>query len=172
MRRPHKRGTLAALLAATIAAAGALAQEPQAPEGPVELRRAMEEYFQTRMQAEVSLSDEQLEQILPLVRQRETSRRAALRTRQDSVRRLRRGLEQGATDSELQTQLDRLDASEREQWESERSVQKQVDGVMSTRQRVQMRFFLQSFRRDMQGKIRELRGERGGMRRPPRSQRP
>jgi superfamily I DNA/RNA helicase len=158
--------------------AGALAQGPRGDEtdrpGPSgELREAMQDYFEKRLRSALSLSDEQVSQILPLVRRLEDSKREVQRARMDSVRRLRRGLEQGASDTELQEQLDRLDRSGREQWETERELIEEVDRVLSTRQRVQLRFFLQHFRREMQEKVGELRGDRQrGRARGPRRERP
>ena len=128
--------------------------------GPAELRRAMQHYFQKRLRAEVSLSDTQVEHILPRVYQLEEARSAMRRSRLETARRLRLGLERSATDDELQELLDRLDRVERDQRERERSLLKEIDEVLSARQRVQLRFFMQHFRQQMQRKVQEFRGDR------------
>jgi len=164
MKRFRKRAAVVVLLLVAALAAPCFAQEDAAGE----LRDAMREYFETRLRSELSLSDDQVEHILPRVQQLEDSKRAAQHERMESVRRLRRGMEQGATDSELQESLDLLDRTENEQWQRERSLLQEIDEVLSTRQRVQLRFFIQRFRRQMQAKIRELRGDPGAEERPNR----
>jgi len=87
-------------------------------------------------------------------------KREAQRTRLESARKLRRGLQEGASDAELQEQLDRLDGTVRSEQEKEHVLLREIDQVLSTRQRAQLRFFLQRFRREMQEKIGELRRDR------------
>ncbi len=155
---------LAALFGALAGASGLAAQEPrergEAGEQAAELREAMQQYFQTQLRSELSLSDAQLEHILPRVSRMEEAKTAQRRDRTEIVRGLRRGLKEGSTDTELQDLLDRLDLSEIERAEMERSNLAEIDEVLSTRQRVQLRFFVQRFRQEMQQKVRELRGER------------
>ncbi len=169
MMRSTIRLLLLMLLLVTAAAPGR-AQAPggrrAGPEGEsAELRRAMQQYFQKRLRAEVSLSDAQLEPILPRITQLEDSNRALRRSRMETTRRLRQGLEQDASDDELQELLDRMDRAERDQREHERSLQDQIEELLSARQRVQLRFFIQRFRQEMQRKVQEFRGDR---RRDPR----
>jgi len=167
---------LTALLLVSAPALGQTAGDDEIdPESSTELHAAMQEYFQKRLRSELALSDEQIEHILPRVRSMEQAKRAAQRTRMQSVRKLRRGFQQGATDEELQGELDRLEQSQIEQQRLEREMLREIDQVLSTRQRVQLRFFTQRFRRDMQDKVRELRGDRPRGRdgaRAPRRQRP
>ena len=84
------------------------------------------------------------------------------------ARELRRGLEQGATDDELQRGLEQLEQTERDHQEGQRRMLKEIDSRLSARQRVELRFFTQQFRREIQEKVRELRGGREQRRRPPR----
>ena len=129
----------------------------------VRLRRA-DKY---RLRAALSLTDDQVQHILPRVERFEEQKRLSQREIAESVRRLRRGLDQGATDAELRELLERIDRSEREQWERERLFIAEIGEVLSARQQVQLRFFLQHFRRQIQEKIRELRGD-GSRGRPTR----
>ena len=138
------------------------------PDSPDELRSAMQEYFAKRLRAELSLSDDQFEEIVPLVHRMEETKRSARRVQMESIRRLRQGLTQGASDAELQEALDGLEQSELDQQEDRRAMLRKIDRVLSTRQRVQLRFFTQRFRRDIQDKVQELRGERAPRRRPNR----
>ena len=161
-RRMTGAGIALVLLLAMAAPAGA--QAPRGRRGGeeggrAELREAMREHFQNRLRAEVSLTDDQARHILPRVRQLEESKTALRRSHMEATRQLRRGLEQGATDEELQELLDSLARGGREQQELERSLMYEVDDVLSARQRVQLRFFLHGFRQQMQRKVRELRGD-------------
>ncbi len=164
MMRSTIRLLVLLLLLGTAVAPGRAAQAPGrrggAEGGRPELRRAMQQYFQKRLRAEVSLSDTQVEHILPRVSQLEEAKSAMRRSRLEAARRLRLGLERGATDDELQELLDRLDRVERDQRERERSLLKEIDEVLSARQRVQLRFFMQHFRQEMQRKVQEFRGDR------------
>ncbi len=155
---------LALLLLGTAIAPAWAAQSPGrrgGPEGePAELRRAMRQYFEKRLRAELSLTDTQVDHILPRVSELEEAKSAMRRSRMETARRLRRGMEQGATDDELQELLDRVDRVEGEQRELERSMLEEIDEVLSARQRVQLRFFIQHFRQEMQRKVQEFRGDR------------
>ncbi len=164
MMRSTLRLAVLVLLLGTAAAPGwaarAQGRRGGAEGGPAELRRAMQQYFQKRLRAEVSLSDTQVDHILPRVTRLEEAKSTLRRSRMEVTRRLRLGLEQGATDDELRELLDRLDRAEREQRELERSVQKEIEEVLSARQRVQLRFFMQHFRQEMQRKVQEFHGDR------------
>ena len=169
MKRRLGRWMMTGMLIVGCSAPAAMAQVPP-PEGPPpgdpeELREAMREYFEKRLRSDLSLSDEQVEQILPLVQQLEQEKRAARRTRMETARTLRRGMEQGATDAELRDALDLLEQIERNEQELRRSTMGEIDKVLSVRQQVQIRFFMQRFQREMQHKIREIRGDPEGPRR-------
>ena len=164
--------SLLLLLGSAIAPAWAFQEQgrERAAGEPAELRRAMHEYFEKRLRAELSLTDEQTEHILPTVTRLEEAKTEMRQTRMETARSLRRGMQQGATDDELQELLDRLDRLEGEQRELERSMLEEIDEVLSVRQRVQLRFFIQQFRQEMQRKVQEFRGDRyrNQRRRPPR----
>lgn len=160
-RRMTGVGIAFVLLLAMAAPAGAQAPRRRGGEegGRAELRQAMREHFQNRLRSEVSLTDDQARHILPRVSQLEESKTALRRSHMETTRQLRRGLEQGATDEELQELLDSLERGGREQQDLEWSLMHEVDDVLSARQRVQLRFFLRGFRQQMQQKVRELRGD-------------
>ncbi len=175
MNKRLERGTWMAVVLLTAMAGGlsVWAAEPEAASEPAsgepaELNAALQGYFQKRLRVEVGLSDEQSERILPLARELVEARRNAQRTRAESVRLLRRGLEQGASDAELEEQLARLDRAEIEHGERDRSIMREIDEGLSIRQRVQLRFFMQRFRREMQDRIHELRKDLGPGEVPPR----
>jgi len=138
-----------------------LGDEPGGPPD-AELRRAMQEYFHNQLRMELSLSDEQMSQLVPKIERNEQARGEARRERAATVRRLQRGLREGGADDELQSLLDRLDRIEIDQREAERALMKEIDEQLTVRQRVKFRFFIQRFRRELQRRVEQLRRERFG----------
>jgi hypothetical protein len=147
--------------------AGSQAQErPGAARRQAEIGREMQKLFNNQLRAELALTDDQMEAIGPRIERLETARREARRERIETVQKLRRGFDGGLSDDELQALLDRLDAIEQEQRGLERTQLSMIDEELSTRQRVELRFFMEQFRQDMARKVQELRGNRGdGVRR-------
>lgn len=129
-----------------------------APEGPDEgeLRLAMQRFFEKRVRAELALTDEQMEYILPRVRRSQEIRAEARRERQRASRELQRGMQHGADDAELQRLLDAMEGEEERRRAAERAVMAEIDSVLSVRQRVQFRFFSLRFGEELQRRIREL----------------
>ena len=136
------------------------AQEESLVDESGDLQKAMQRYFHNRLREELNLSDEGMQQILPLVERMEQAKIASGRERAAIVGRLQRGLRGGADDAELQDALDRLEVIEKDHTELQRSLLSEIDRSLSVRQRVQLRFFVERFRRDIQRRIRELREER------------
>ena len=147
---------------------GLAAQAPEVADES-ELRRELRRHYQNGMRAELGLTDEQMKQIMPTIEDFEQRRAGAREARQTAVRDLRRGLRGGATDDELQQQLDRMDGMEREEQELERTLRGEVDTLLTVRQRVKFRFFTRQFRRQIEQQIRRVRGEPSDQNRPRRS---
>lgn len=128
-------------------------------EGPLggELREAMRRYFHNRLRSELGLTDEQVQKIVPKVERIEQTKTETARRRRETVRLLQRGLRDGATDSRLQELLDRWHRGDREQQELEREILAEIDAELTVRQRVQLRFFIDSFRRQIARRVQELR---------------
>lgn len=169
------RVLLTLLLLLPAAAAPVPAQDTEGPEaGPEgeDLRQAIRRHFSNRLRQELALTDEQMSAILPQVEELEQSRNGMRRERRETVRRLTQGLQRGASDAELQQLLDRLDTIEQDQRKVERTAMARIDEQLSVRQRVQFRFFIERFRKAMQQRIEEFRGDgpprrgRYGPRRP------
>jgi len=137
---------------------------PQNPGGPPdeELRQAMQRYFHNQLRMELALSDEQMAELSPRIERIERVRSEARRARGTTLRELRRGLREGTGDQELQALLDRLGTIESEQRDTERSVMAEIDEMLTVRQRVQFRFFVQRFRQELQRRVQQLRRDRTG----------
>jgi hypothetical protein len=149
-------------LLALVCAIGPLAAQEAAPpagEGePGELQREMRKFFADRLRAELDLTDDQMAQIMPKVQALEQERDAARRERFETTRELRRGLEGGMSDSELQELLERFDGVDRKNLELKERLFDDLDDALSVRQRVRLRFFFERFPRMMREKIEALRG--------------
>jgi len=158
------------VLVAMLTAAPLPAQGPAASSTAVEedeLREAMRDYFQNRLRDELVLTDEQMAEIAPKIERIEQSRAESARSRKATARRLQVGLRQGESDERLQQLLDTLTKIEADQQQTERTTLSEIDALLSVRQRVKLRFFIQGFRRQLQRRVRELQGDRWGPESPP-----
>jgi len=128
-------------------------------EGPLasELREAMRRYFHNGLRRELGLTDEQVQAIVPMVERIEQTKTETSRQRRETVRLLRHGLRTGAADGRLQELLDRWHRIEREQQDLERTILAEIDAQLTARQRVQLRFFIETFRRQIARRVQELR---------------
>jgi hypothetical protein len=135
----------------------------------------MRRYFHNQLRLELALSDEQMAELGPRVERIEDARTRAQRERRATLRELRYGLREGASDEQLQSLLDRLHAIETEQRAAEEAAMSEIDGMLTVRQSVQFRFFIQRFRQELQRRVQQLRRDRtgetgpgpGGSQRPP-----
>lgn len=165
---------LTAMLCGLILAATPVARAQEGPPPveqrdvePGELRQALRTYFENRLRRELALSDEQVAAIVPRIRRLEQGKVDLRREKMETVRRLTRGLESGASDAELQRDLDRLGQLDADEQTLERKALAEVDADLSARQRVQLRFFLQRFRRDLAERMHDLGRDRPARRFPP-----
>ena len=74
------------------------------------------------------------------------------------MRALQTGMQEGASDAELQASLDRLDQIEDDLRSAERNAMVKIDGELNTRQRVKLRFFVQRFRRHLEDRMSDRSG--------------
>lgn len=125
----------------------------------LEIEERIRERFTSMLRAELALSDEQAETVLPLMSDLEELKGEIRRERHAAVRALRTGMQEGASDGELQAALDDLDRIEDDLRSAERSAMVKIDGELNTRQRVKLRFFVQEFRRSIERRLTE-RAER------------
>ncbi len=147
---------------ATMVAVFAFGVTPAQEREAATVDEGLREHFGQRLRSELSLSDEQVASILPEIEALERTRSETRANRTRDLRRLREAYEQGSDDAALEKLLTELDASQRYLQDRERATLEQIDQGLTVRQRVQLRFFLQTFRREMQQQIRQLRRDRAG----------
>lgn len=121
---------------------------------------AMAEYFGNALKSELGLSDEQVEAILPLVREMERERARIRRERGAALRELRQAVRGGSDEARLQELLERAESYELRDLERRRELQARIDSHLGVRERIQFRFFSQRFRQRIQERISEIRGDR------------
>lgn len=158
-----------AILVTILVAAFSMVLPVVAQEGPepgmrpgMEQRKEMfRQAFQQKLRSTLSLTDEQMEAIAPRLLELEEHRNNARRERHKTVRALREGMEQGMGDEELQGLLDHLDEIQLREMETVTGVFAEVDKELTVRQRVQLRFFIDQFRKRIREKAGEFRRGRG-----------
>ncbi len=142
-----------------IAVAPAAAQDlERSQERRLEMEERIRERFTSMLRSELALSDDQAETVLPVMSELEQFKREIGRERRDTVRALQTGMQEGASDAELQASLDRLDQIEDDLRSAERNAMVKIDGELNTRQRVKLRFFVQRFRRHLEDRMSDRSG--------------
>lgn len=155
-----------------LAGGAAWAQIEPAPEAlpppDGELQQALRRHFEKRLRAELGLTDEQAAEVMPRVKSLEQERRQAARQRMEARRQLRRAYQDGAADGELQALLDRLEEIDLEAQATQREIMKEIDEVLTVRQRVQFRAFVFRFQQEIRERLQRIRRDRQGGHRPGR----
>ncbi len=159
----------AGLLGASLAGV-ALAQAPPGAErperqGPMqgrrqEVRQRMLELFASRLRAELGLTDEQFQAIMPLVEAMEEERAAHRRETWQLRMELRRAYAEGAPDTRLEELLQAIERSQREHQKSMEARLQEIDEHLTVRQRVEFRGFLERFRNEMRRRVEDARVRR------------
>jgi len=171
------QGIVALGVAATLAS-GALARPAAAAPrwgtagGRDDMRETITLLMMVRMKNELGLTQQQYEQVLPRVEERERSRRENLRARREKVQKLRESLaREGAKDAEFTESVEALLALDESDRKQEVSLVSDLRKILTPRQQAQLVLFRQRFRQWMEGRMRdaqELRqrygrpGARGG----------
>ncbi|MEE8116676.1 MAG: hypothetical protein V3T28_06180 [Gemmatimonadales bacterium] len=124
-----------------------------AQERDQELDERIRERFTSMLRSELALADDQAETVLPAMAELQQFKREIGRERRETVRALRTGMHDGASDAELQRLLDRFEQIDDDQRSAERSAMAKIDADLNTRQRVKLRFFVQRFRRQIEERL-------------------
>jgi len=135
-----------------------------------QIEERIRERFSSMLRNELALSDEQADMVLPAMQDLEATKREVGRERRDVARALRRGLDQGANDVELEDLLNKFEQLDDDLRSAEKLALDGIDAELNVRQRVQLRFFVQHFRTELRDRMH--RGRERMERRQPRPERP
>jgi Spy/CpxP family protein refolding chaperone len=137
-----------------------------------DLQETLEIYMLAKMKRALALTPDQEQKVVPLVQDLSDSRRRFHRDRRLAIMTLRPMVEDpNSTEEEIRATLARLDQAESSFRSSESHSIAQIRALLSTRQQAQFMIFQESFRAEMQQRLREFRqGGAGGppMQRGPR----
>jgi len=171
-RRGAAVAVAAALACGALARPAAAAPRWRAEGGRDDMRETITLLMMVRMKNELGLTQQQYEQVLPRVEERERSRHANLRARREKVQKLRESLaREGAKDAEFTEGVEALLALDEADRKQDVSLVSDLRKVLTPRQQAQLVLFRQRFRQWMQGRMQdaqELRrrygrpGPRGG----------
>ena len=170
MNRPIRILFLAAATVGSATAGPTRAQSPDVEGGggtppasraagqePGDARREMQRDFATRLRAELGLTDEQMVALTPEIEALEQTRVRNQQQRRELGVELRRAVDGGTADAEVQAILDRFDeASVRHETDLRERLRK-IDRSLTVRQRAELRFFLARVRQDVERRGRDFR---------------
>jgi hypothetical protein len=122
----------------------------------------MRRLFAVRLKTDVGLDDAQVGAVLPRVESLERQRVRWLGERRVLLRELRRGLEAGMPDAELQRRLHALDRIGSESERETRETLAAIDRDLNVPQRVRLRFLLTRFRQEISHRVQEFRRDGAG----------
>jgi Spy/CpxP family protein refolding chaperone len=165
------RGLAAVLVALTLGASAAAAQEgPGAQGAPGDRARPRDEafrmidaYIMSNLQESLQLSDDQYVKVLPLVKRLQTDRRAFAQRRQQDLQELRRVLASGtATEARVGDLLRQIKSAEAEEPAALKKDRDAIDAVLSPVQQAKYRVMEVEVERKIRELMNQIRSERRG----------
>ena len=155
---------LACVLGPTASPAGAA---PMRGERSDDMRETITLLMLTRMKNELGLSQQQYEQVVPRVEERERSRQANFRSRRERLNKLREILaREGTKDSEFTEAVEGILALDEADRRLDESFVSDMRHILTPRQQGQLVIFRQRFRQWIEGRMRDAQEIRRRFGRP------
>jgi Spy/CpxP family protein refolding chaperone len=124
-----------------------------------ELQETMHIYMLFRLTEELELSDEQALKLMPLIKERENAGWEFFGLQAEKHRELSAMVEDDeVSDAEIENLLNELRQAQRTYHEQEEQLELEIAALLSPRQFAKFLVFKQQFHRDMQQRVRRLRG--------------
>jgi Spy/CpxP family protein refolding chaperone len=124
--------------------------------GGDDMRETITLLMMVRMKNELGLSQQQYEQVLPKVEERERSRQTNFRSRRERLAKLREVLaREGAKDSEFTEAVESILALDEADRRQDESFVADMRRILSPRQQAQLLIFRQRFRQWIEGRMRD-----------------
>jgi hypothetical protein len=155
---------MAFLLTSSAASAREGRPEGDPPRRPrEEIFQMVDGYVADHLQEKLALSDEQLHQVLPLVRKLSADRRRFAESRIRAIREMRRMMKAGAANDARMTELlQQLKAAEMEEPTAIRADHDAIDALLTPVQQVQFRILDAEIEHRLRQVMARVRGERYG----------
>lgn len=130
--------------------------EDPCPPGDKE-RKMLEAVRISRMTETLELSDQQIAQFFPKLKEMESNLKETSRHHQRLLGQLDSLLAAGAKDQELKAKMVQIENAEAERWQRMRSFKTKLDGILTVKQQAKMLIFNQKFDEEIREMVREIR---------------
>ena len=120
-------------------------------------RKMLEAVRITRMTEALGLTDKQIAEFFPKLKEMETNLREAGRQNQKYIGQLDSLLAAGAKDPELKAKMTQIENAEAARWQQMKSFKIKLDGILTVKQKARMLVFNQKFDEEIRDMVRDIR---------------
>lgn len=120
-------------------------------------RKMLEAVRIARMTEALELSDQQIAEFIPKLKQMEEGLMELDKARQRYIGQLDSLLTAGASDKELKAKMSQIDASEAEKWQRMKAFKTKIDGILTVKQQAKMQVFVRKFDEEIREMVRDIR---------------
>lgn len=120
-------------------------------------RKMLEALRIARMTEALELSDQQIAEFIPKLKQVEEGLMELDKARQKYIGQLDSLLNAGARDQELKAKMSQIDASEAEKWQKMKAFKAKVEGTLTVKQQARLQVFIQKFDEEIRDMVRDIR---------------
>jgi Spy/CpxP family protein refolding chaperone len=120
-------------------------------------RKMLEAVRITRMTEALELTDKQIAEFFPKLKEMEANMREAGRQQQKYLGQLDSMLISGAKDQELKAKMTQIENAEAERWQRMKSFKMKLDGILTIKQKAKMLVFNQKFDEEIRDMVRDIR---------------
>jgi Spy/CpxP family protein refolding chaperone len=120
-------------------------------------RKMLEAVRITRMTEELQLTDKQIAQFFPRLKEMESGLREMRRDQQKFIRQLDSLLTAGAGERELKAKMTQMENAEAGRHQQMKAFRAKLDGMLTVKQQAKMLVFNQKFDEEIRGMVRDIR---------------
>jgi len=120
-------------------------------------RKMLEAMRITRMTETLELSDQQIAQFFPKLKEMEANLREAGKQQQKYIGQLDSLLNAGAKDQVLKVKMTQIENNEVQRWQKMKTFKIKLDGILTVKQQAQMLVFNQKFDEEIRDMVRDIR---------------
>ncbi|MBI4727492.1 hypothetical protein HY768_09815 [candidate division TA06 bacterium] len=120
-------------------------------------RKMLEAVRIARMTEALELSDRQIAEFFPKLKQMEDGLMELGKARQKYIGQLDSLLNAGAREQELKAKMDQIENNEVERWQRMKTFKTKIDGILTVKQQARMLVFIQKFDEEIRDMVRDIR---------------